>query len=213
MLSFTTTTTHSGWDGAEFLDRTLSEAADRHAVMYACAFLPAVGGDAAAATGGSTGGGGAAAADAPGLLAGGHSTGAIRVYDCRRASHLWLGSRRATAHCAQWRAHEGGVYALAIAGAGSGSPVLLSCGDDGALKGWSVAAIAEATAQQQRRQQEQQERQTGGVRTGGGISGGGSGGGGETRMGRTTTAAMATAVATATATAAAWRRMAGGCGA
>ena len=136
--------------------------------MFACAFLPATAGG-----GSSDGGGGGGGANVPGLLAAAYSTGAIRVYDCRRASALWLGARRAAAHAAQWRAHEGGAYALAVAGAATNAPVLLSCGDDGLLKGWSVAAIAEVVAAQQQLDQELVEQQLGAA-TGGAAAASGS---------------------------------------
>jgi len=80
-----------------------------------------------------------------------------RVFDWREASQQWLGSRRPTRPAAQWQAHPGGVYALAVVGAASPSPVLLSCGDDGQLKGWSVRAIEAAAAAAAAQQQQPSE--------------------------------------------------------
>ncbi|GBF91440.1 hypothetical protein Rsub_04180 [Raphidocelis subcapitata] len=133
------------WDSQAFLQQALESAAERHAIVYALAFLP------------QTGGGGSGGGEAQQLLAAGYSTGCIRAFDWRHASHLWLGARQAARHCLQWRAHEGGVYALAVVGAGSQSPVLLSAGDDGYIRGWSVEAIAAAAARQQQQQQQQQQ--------------------------------------------------------
>ncbi|KAI8464507.1 MAG: WD40-repeat-containing domain protein [Monoraphidium minutum] len=118
------------WDSGAFLRQAAAGARERHAVIYACAFLP-------------DGGGGGQ------LLAAGYSSGAIRVFDCKLASELWLSSRQAVRPSLQWHAHDGGVYGLSVAGEGA-SVVLLSVGDDGRLCGWSAAAVraaAEAAAQ------------------------------------------------------------------
>jgi hypothetical protein len=152
-----------------------------------------------------------------------------RIFDWRLASQLWLGSRQAARHTAQWEAHAGGVYGLAVLGegarraaapgagcvdgfapgeaaswrhraraqcslwrcsisgaypapllparllrgplrvaahdprspplrTGSPSPVLLSVGDDGYLRGWSIPAIGEAAAAVAAQQQHYQQQ-------------------------------------------------------
>ncbi|KIY94216.1 hypothetical protein MNEG_13746 [Monoraphidium neglectum] len=127
------------WDADSFLQQALSDALERHAAIYACVFLPP-------------------GPDGLELLAAGYSSGGIRVFDWRQASKLWLSSRQAARHSLHWHAHPGGVYALAVAGEGP-SAALISCGDDGAVRGWSVREICEVVKEQQQQQQQQQPQQ------------------------------------------------------
>jgi len=66
------------------------------------------------------------------LLAAGNSRGEVRVYN---VSALAAKSGSAVLH--SWQAHRGPVYQLSFATLG-GATVLLTCGDDGCVRGWAL---------------------------------------------------------------------------
>lgn len=71
------------------------------------------------------------------LVAVAYSTGDVRLFHMQELTHTWLSVKKPGRHKLKWKAHLGPCYGLVCTGAGR-ERLLVSCGDDGFVRGWRL---------------------------------------------------------------------------
>jgi len=75
------------------------------------------------------------------LLALALSTGHIKLFRVKDAVASWLGRSVPASACMAWKAHQAPVTSLACLHSDSPNALLVSCGEDGAVRAWPISVL------------------------------------------------------------------------